>query len=145
MPDHAASPIDDFLTLAYRTDLATFTVRWLRAVSFAELQAGFGEALRLAQAHQAHRWLVDVRRRTELDAVSSTWVAKQLLVQAAAEAAPAHLSVAYLLSPSRAQELQHDSGLRDATTIAQADTQPYRLLTFLDEGPAVNWLLEQPR
>lgn len=48
MPDHAASPIDDFLTLAYRTDLATLTVRWLRTVSFAELQAGFGKALRLA-------------------------------------------------------------------------------------------------
>ena len=133
----------DFLALAYRPDLATLTVRWLRAVSFAELQAGFQEALRLAQAHRAHRWLVDVRRRTELDAASSTWVAQQLLPQAASEVAPAQLSVAYLLSPTRAQELHRDVGLREAVAAAQAPAQPYQLVTFLDEGPAVEWLLQQ--
>ena len=133
----------DFLALAYRSDLATLTVRWLRAVSFAELQAGFQEALRLSRTHHAHRWLVDVRRRTELDVTSSTWVAQQFLPQAAADAAPSQLSVAYLLSPMRAQELRRDPGLGNATALAQAPAQPYHLATFLDEGLAVDWLLQQ--
>jgi len=129
----------DFLDLSYRPDLGVLNIRWLRSVSFGEMQQGFQAALREGQ-QQATRWLVDVRRRTELEADSSQWVARQLLPQAAAQVAPAVLRVAYLLSPARAELLRSNEALREATTAAQAPTQPYRLQTFLDEGPAVQWL-----
>ncbi|RTQ45278.1 hypothetical protein EJV47_25710 [Hymenobacter gummosus] len=139
----AAPPDFDYLALAYRADLRLLTVRWLRAVTPREVETGFRAALALGTAHRATRWLVDVRRRTELDAASSTWVAQHLLPEAAANLAPAPLRVAYLLSPMRAQELRRDAGLRQAAATAQAPEQPYRLATFIDEGPAVQWLLEQ--
>jgi hypothetical protein len=138
-----ARAYSDFLDLVYRPDLRLLAVRWLRAVSYQELQTGFQAALALGTAHRATRWLVDVRRRTELDAASSTWVANYLLPEAAAALAPAPLRVAYLLSPLRAQELRRDAGLRAATAASQAAAQPYRLATFIDEGAAVQWLLEQ--
>ncbi|RSK48295.1 hypothetical protein [Hymenobacter rigui] len=140
---NSSSPSDfsDFLDLSYRSDLRILTVRWLRAVSLEELQAGFEAARLQARAYQATHWLVDVRRRTELDAATSAWVAHTLLPAAATELAPAVLQVAYLLSPARADVLQQDAPMRAVTAAAQAPTQPYRLRTFLDEGPAVQWLL----
>lgn len=136
-------PEFDFLDLTYRPDLRVLAVRWLRAVTFEELQQGFRVAVAVGAAHQATHWLVDVRRRTELDAASSSWVAVQLLPEAAATVAPAPFFVAYLLSPMRAQELRRDAGLRSATALAQEPARPYRLQTFIDEGPAIQWLLEQ--
>lgn len=139
----APAPTADFLDLSYRPDLRILAVRWLRAVTLEELQRGFRAALAEATARQAGRWLVDVRRRTELDAASSGWVALHLLPEAAAALAPAPLVVAYLLSPMRAQELRRDAGLRDATAASVAPERPYQLATFIDEGPAVQWLLDQ--
>lgn len=138
-----AAPTADFLDISYRADLRVLAVRWLRAVTFEELQRGFRAAVAEGEAHQAARWLVDVRRRTELDAASSSWVALHLLPEVAAQLAPTPFRVAYLLSPMRAQELRRDAGLRDASTAAQAPERPYQLLTFIDEGPAVRWLLAQ--
>ena len=135
------SSLADFLDLSYRTDLRILTIRWLRAVSFEELQAGFEAARLQSRVHRAGHWLVDVRRRTELTASSSGWVAHTLLPSIAAELAPATLYVAYLLSPARAEILRTDKEMQATTAAAQAPTQPYRLKTFLDEGPAVSWLL----
>ncbi|TGE21964.1 hypothetical protein E5K00_17050 [Hymenobacter aquaticus] len=137
----ALSPFD-FLDLSYRTDLGILTVRWLRAVTFEELRQGFTLALSVAQERRAAYWLVDARRRTELDATSSEWVAQKLLPEAAASLAPAALHVAYLLSPARAEQLRQDSDLRTVVVKAQDASQPYRLHTFLDEGPATQWLLQ---
>ncbi|OON68745.1 hypothetical protein [Hymenobacter sp. CRA2] len=133
----------DFLDLGYRPDLRVLTVRWLRPVSFVELQIGFRAALALNEHHHAALWLIDVRRRTELEAASSAWVADHLLPDAAAAVAPGTLHVAYLLSPMRADELNRDAGLRTATASAQSAAQPYRLATFIDEGPALQWLLSR--
>ncbi|SDY07973.1 hypothetical protein [Hymenobacter psychrophilus] len=131
--------ISDYLSLSYRPDLATLVVRWLRAVSFAEIQEGFRTAREMSYSRGAARWLVDVRRRTELDAASSGWVATTLLPAVAAETAPATLHVAYLLSPARADVLEHDRGMQAATATAQAHSA-YALRLFLDEGAAVEWL-----
>ncbi|SET72957.1 hypothetical protein [Hymenobacter actinosclerus] len=130
----------DYLNLSYRPDLATLVVRWLRAVSFAEVQEGFRAAREMSYSFGAARWLVDVRRRTELDAASSGWVATTLLPSVAAEAAPAVLHIAYLLSPARADMLEQDGGMRATTATARAHPS-YQLQLFLDEGEAVNWLM----
>jgi hypothetical protein len=136
-----SSVLTDFLDLSYRPDLHVLTVRWLRAVNFEELRAGFEAARQRGATEQAACWLVDVRRRTELEAASSAWVADTLLPAVAADVAPARLQVAYLLSPARADVLRSDQNMRAVATGAQASTRPYQLRTFLDEGPAVQWLL----
>ncbi|UOQ53286.1 hypothetical protein [Hymenobacter cellulosivorans] len=132
----------DFLDLSFRSDLGILTIRWLRTVTFEELHHGFTLALSMAEEQQTAHWLVDIRRRTELDASSSAWVAQQFLPEAAASLAPASLHVAYLLSPARAELLQQDTSLRAASAAAQAPSQSYRLQTFIDEGPATDWLLQ---
>lgn len=136
----APSLTADYLHLSYRPDLATLVVRWLRAVSFAEVQEGFRTAREMSYSYGAARWLVDVRRRTELDAASSGWVATTLLPAVAAETAPATLHVAYLLSPARADLLEQDRGMQAATATAKAHSA-YMLRLFLDEGAAVGWLM----
>jgi hypothetical protein len=133
----------DFLTLAYRPDARVLTARWLRAVSLAELQQGFTRIRELSQEQQAGHWLVDVRRRTELDAASSGWVASVLLPAAAVDLGPTPLSVAYLLSPARNEQLHTDDALKATVQQAQSYIQPYTLRTFLDEGQAMQWLSEQ--
>lgn len=136
----APPPTADYLDLSYRPDLATLVVRWLRAVSFPEVQEGFRAAREMSYSRGAARWLVDVRRRTDRDAASSGWVATTLLPAVAAESAPATLHVAYLLSPSRADMLVQDRGLQAATATATAHSA-YQLQLFLDEDAALSWLL----
>jgi hypothetical protein len=127
------------LDLSYRADLGVLTLRWLRDVTFDELQTGFQAAAEQSCAHAATHWLVDVRRRALLDAFQSEWVAQQLLPRVAALLAPAPLRVAYLLSPARLENL------RVLPTLAATSVQPaahaYRLRTFAQEGLAMQWLL----
>lgn len=135
-----ASSCADFLDLGYRADIKVLTVRWLRSVSREELQAGFEQARQLSMEQGATHWLVDVRRRTSLDAVSSAWVARDFL-PTVARGLGSRLMVAYLLSPAREAVLRIDPGMRAATDAALDPAQPYSLRTFMDEGPAVSWLL----
>ncbi|RFP65167.1 hypothetical protein D0N36_09875 [Hymenobacter lapidiphilus] len=130
----------DYLHLSYCPKMATLVVRWLRAVSFAEVQEGLRAAREMSYSYGAARWLVDVRRRTELDAATSGWVATTLLPAVAAESAPAMLHIAYLLSPTRADMLEHSPGMRAVTATAQAHPA-YQLQLFLDEAVAVAWLM----
>ncbi|GAB2776700.1 hypothetical protein HNQ93_001916 [Hymenobacter luteus] len=138
------TPTADFLNLSYRTDIGVLTARWLRSVTLAELQAGFQQVRQHSLAHSATHWLVDVRRRTELDATSSGWVVRELLPAAAQDAAPATLHIAYLLAPTREALLRTDSDMQATTMAAESPTQPYRLRTFIQEGLAMQWLLGQP-
>ncbi|WP_303311479.1 hypothetical protein [Hymenobacter sp. BT730] len=129
----------DYLTIAYRPDLQLLTLRWLRDVTMSELQTGFQAAREAARTAGAMRWLVDVRRRLELDAIPSTWVANQLLPTVAAEL-PDTLQVAYLLAPARNEAIRTDPELKEAVILAQGTAQPYRLQLFIDEGEAVRWV-----
>ncbi|RYU82193.1 hypothetical protein [Hymenobacter persicinus] len=131
------------LTLSYRPDLGVLTVRWLRDVTFEELQEGFRSASALSHTHQATCWLVDVRRRVMLDAFQSEWVAQRLLPEMAATLAPDPLFVAYLLAPARVENIRLEPALRATVAQAEHSSQAYRLRTFADEGPAMQWLLAQ--
>ena len=129
----------EYLDLSYSADAGMLVVRWLRAVSFAEIQEGFRAAREMSYSHETARWLVDVRHRNDLDAAASGWVATTLLPAVAAESAPARLRVAYLLLPSRVELLHSDCGLRAA--MAMAEEHPtYTLQVFVNEGEAFSWL-----
>ena len=134
--------ISDYLHISFRPDLALLVVRWLRAVSFAEVQEGYGIAREMGYSCEAARWLVDMRRRTDQDAASSGWVGTTLLPAVAAEAAPAMFHVAYLLSSERADILKQNPAIRATTDTAQVHPA-YHLRLFLDENTALNWLLTQ--
>lgn len=134
--------LPDYLQLAYRPDLHVFTVRWLRDVSLLELQTGFALALQEAQHTGTAHWLLDVRRRFELDAASSAWVTEQFLPRAAAQLPTQPLYTAFLVAPTRASAAQPQAPLHEVATRAQATNLPYQLQIFLDEGQAMQWLLE---
>ena len=139
----AAAPVPDLapLDLVYRADLGVLVVRWLRDVTFEELQAGFQAAATLAHAHGSSRWLVDVRRRTLLDGFQSEWVAQKLLPQTAAALAPAPLRVAYLLAPVRFSDIRVQPAPLPVPAFGPDLSSTYRLRTFSEEGPAMQWLL----
>lgn len=129
----------DYIHLSYRPDVTLLVVRWLRAVSFAEMQEGYQIAREMAYSCGATRWLVDMGRRTDQDAASSGWVGTSLLPAVAAEVASAKFQVAYLLSPERANILAQNPAIRATTETAQLHTA-YQLKLFLDEDAAVDWL-----
>lgn len=130
---------DDYLHLAYDPGLAMLIVRWKRDISFAEVQEGMRAAREMSYSHGAARWLIDVRRRSQLDAVISGWVVTTLLPAVADEVAPAALRVAYLFAPDHATVLQQNPAMRAATATAQ--THPaYRLQHFQNEKEAISWM-----
>ncbi|MBT2556598.1 hypothetical protein J7E24_02280 [Hymenobacter sp. ISL-91] len=130
---------DDYLHLTYDSGSAMLVVRWRRNVSFAEIQEGMRAAREMSYSHEAARWLIDTRHRSQLDAAISGWVATTLLPAVAAELAPATLRVAYLFAPEHMVVLQQSPAMRAATVTAQ--THPaYTLQLLQDEAEAISWM-----
>lgn len=132
-----ASVLPDF---HYRPDLDVFTVRWLTHDATATTPADYEALLRAPEAPRTHRWLLDVRRRPYTDAAAAQWVVRSWLPRAAA-LVPAPLRLAYLIAPTRAEELRTNTPLRAVVQPATEPGHAYLLRTFTDEGEAVRWLL----
>lgn len=125
---------------AYRADLDVFTVRWPSHERTATARSDYEALLLLPEARRTARWLLDVRRRPYTDADAAYWVAHNWMPRAAA-LLPAPLRLAYLVAPTRANELAADTPLRAAVLPATLPGHGYLLRTFTDEGEAVRWLL----
>lgn len=134
MPDSA------FPDYAYRPDLDVFTVRWPTHELMVTARPDYEALLLLPEARCTTRWLFDVRRRPYTDAASARWVITDWLPRAAA-LLPAPLRLAYLVAPSRAEELAADTAVAAEMRPATLPGQPYLLHAFTDEGAAVRWLL----
>ena len=128
------------LDFHYRPDLDVFTVRWFTHDAVATTPADYEALLRSPEAPRTHRWLLDVRRRPYTDAVAAQWVVCDWLPRAAA-LVPAPLRLAYLVAPTRAEELRADTPLRAVVQPATELGYSYLLRIFTDEGEAVRWLL----
>jgi hypothetical protein len=62
------------LDLLHRPDLPALIARWYRAVTPAELRAGYESILVAADAAGCARWLLDLRRREDLtEPTVNTW------------------------------------------------------------------------
>lgn len=126
----------DFLDVNFRPDLGLLLGRWLRAVSAAELQAGY-DNLRQATLHcGATSWFIDTRRRTSLSHYNPEWVTTTFLPQVQRELArPLHVS--FLTLPDYLNSQAEVPGRCPSGG-------PVQMACFLDEGAAHAWLAAHP-
>ncbi|GAB3865800.1 hypothetical protein GCM10028824_05220 [Hymenobacter segetis] len=131
------------IQFAYRPDLDLFTARWLTFHTHSTERSEYEAVLRAPEALGTPHWLFDVRRRPTTNADAARWVTTDWLPRAAALVRPAHLRLAFLVAPVRAENLRADDELRAVMEAAYAATDAFALRTFTDEGAAVAWLLGQ--
>lgn len=122
----------DFLDVNFRPDLGLLLGRWLRAVSEAELLAGY-DNLRRATLHcGATSWFIDSRRRASHSYYSPEWVTVTFLPQLQRELARP-LNVSFLVLPDYLR------GRVDVPGVCPS-ASPVQFACFLDEGAAHAWL-----
>lgn len=129
-------------SIQFRPDLQVLVVRWPADAPFAQLQADFEAVLREASAQQAHRWLLDVRRREDLAPELAHWTTHDFFPRAAALLGPPALRIAALASPTRMAVYEADEFQRRTLAYGQEGARPYRLQLFGDEGTAMHWLVD---
>ena len=133
--------VPDTITLAYRSDLAVLTVRWLTDSSVATLREEYEAVLLADDLRRSPRWLFAVRRRPTTDAEAARWVIADWLPRVVEAIAPARLRLAYLVTHTRIEALRENQPLRAVMDDALVPAHPYDMAVFSDEGEAMRWLL----
>lgn len=120
------------LDLLHRPDLPAVIARWQRAVTPAELQAGYEAVLAAADAAGCGRWLLDLRRREDLtEPTVNAWFGS-IFAPLLRGRYPEAVRLAFLISPLRAQQ--------PVTAIVSATDTDCEIATFTDEATAHAWL-----
>ena len=133
LPD---SPLPELLSLTYRADLEILIGRWGYQAAEAALPAEYARLEAAALAHDAHRWLQDIRRRSLNYPDTSRWLLDEFF-PAMARRLGGPLRVAYLVSPALQAHIYAEP------TFVPLDAyvgQPYAVGFFGDEGAAIAWL-----
>lgn len=129
------------LTLTPRPDLGILVARWADDAPTALLQDDYAALLAVAHQHQLARWLLDVRRRDQLNPELGEWTTHVFYPQAAGRLAPLPLRIAVHCSPGRLSVYQDDPDQQRYLDYGLAADRPYKLHLFIEEGPAIDWLV----
>jgi hypothetical protein len=132
---------DDLFTLVPRHDLGILVARWSDDAPVAQLQASYEELLQAAIVHGLSRWLLDVRRRDQLDPAFGQWTTHVFYSDAAARLTPLPLRVALLCSPVRLGIYEADAAQQQYLAYGLSPEREYQLHLFIEEGPAMQWLI----
>ncbi|MCB2377667.1 hypothetical protein LGH70_08750 [Hymenobacter sp. BT635] len=127
-------------SITYRPDLKLLIGRWLHDAPVATLQADYAALLAAAQEHDTGRWLLDVRRRDQLDPALGQWTTSTFYPEAGARMAPQHLRIAVLCSPARLAVYAASARQQEYLNYGLAAERPYQLRLFGDEAQAMAWL-----
>lgn len=131
--------VTDYLSLQHRPDLGLVTARWTRPVGSAELRAGYQEILRYAGGCDAcRRWLIDARRRVEVDARDVHWLT-EVFYPTLRRQLNGHVYLAFLIGPHQADDVQDES----LPPLPYTHGDNCSVNQFTDEGEAVRWLVAQ--
>lgn len=125
----------------YHPELLLLEVRWLADSDGPGLQAEYESLLNAEPAHEAMRWLLDIRCRPTPTLEMANWVTLNWMPRAAARLAPQRLCVAYVISPQRAEALAADPELQANLADALAPNRLYHMALFGDTATARQWLL----
>ncbi|UOQ55317.1 hypothetical protein [Hymenobacter cellulosivorans] len=127
-------------SILYRPDLHLLIVRWPGDAPVPQLQADFEAVLQEAEQHGVARWLLDVRRRDQLNPELGQWTNYTFYPLASTRLAPLPLRIAVLCSPTRLTIYDSDAQQREYLTYGLSAERPYQLRLFGDEGAAMQWL-----
>lgn len=126
----------DFLQLTHRPDLGIVTARWTRPASSQELRHGYQQLLSYAvSCDTCRRWLIDSRRRTQVDANDVHWLTTEFYPTLRRQLGD-HVYVAFLIAPYQKEDVQDDS----LPALPYTHGDYCSLNEFTDEGEAVRWL-----
>lgn len=135
-----STSLADFLLLAHRPDLGIVTARWTRPTTSEELRAGYLELLRYAATcEKCCRWLIDSRRRVQVDSRDVHWLTTDFYPQLRRQL-DGHGYLAFLIAPYQADDVQDES----LPPLPHTHGNYCSLNQFTDEGEAVRWLCSRP-
>lgn len=132
---------DSLLTITPRPDLGILVARWADDAPTAQLQQHYAAILAAAQVHGLTRWLLDVRRRDQLNPEFGQWTTHEFFPQATAQLVPQHLRVAALCSPARLTVYEADPNQQQYLQYGLSAERSYSLHLFIEEGHAMEWLI----
>jgi hypothetical protein len=115
--------------------------RWMRSVMPFELHRGYAAVLDLADEHQCRYWLLDVRRRSSVDAADVYWMLEKFYPQLYPRLGRTTY-LAFLMEPHQLAGMMADAAM---PSLSFDDGRPYRIERFTDEQDAQDWLRECQR
>ncbi len=127
----------DYLEIAYQSDSQILVGRWLRPITEAEARQGYDDLLAAARQHDAHYWLLDIRRRHRSAPATLSWLLNSYYDQLVRELGPP-VRMVYFMAPGLRQEFQTDNTVPEPATYAP--DQPFRMNQCITEAEAVAWL-----
>ena len=132
----------DFLDIIYQSHHDILLGRWLRPVTEAEARLGYDDLLAAAHQHNAHFWLLDIRRRHRSAPAVLTWLLGTYYDQLIRELG-APVCMVYFMPPGLREEFMQDGVVPEPVSYAG---KPFRLNQTTTEAEAVSWLpTEQTR
>ena len=131
------SPTTHYLEIAYQSDLRILVGRWLRLVTEAEALQGYADLLAAAKQHDAHYWLLDIRRRHRSAPATLDWLLTSYYAQLMRELGPP-VRIVYFMAPGLRQEFQADGTVPEPQTYHT--DEPFRMNQCITEAEAVAWL-----
>jgi hypothetical protein len=127
----------NYLTVTYTLEQHLLTGRWLRSVMPFELHRGYEAVLDCAASNGCRYWLVDIRRRSSIDAFDVHWMLEEFYPRLQPRLGRTTF-LAFLMAPHQlAGVLAHSS---IPTLEAIEDGRPYHLQRFTEEKMALEWL-----
>ncbi|MET4108661.1 hypothetical protein [Hymenobacter sp. UYP22] len=129
------------LSLTPRPDLHALVARWSDDSPTLQLQQDYANILAQAQEHRLARWLLDVRRRDQLNPELGRWTTHEFYPLAASSLEPQHLRIAVLCSPGRLAVYEADPSQQQYLAYGLEPGRNYDLRLFIEEGVAMEWLL----
>ncbi|SNR44408.1 MULTISPECIES: hypothetical protein [Hymenobacter] len=131
---------DSSFSLTPRPDLGVLIARWAEDAPTPQLQRHYAALLAAAQQHGLWRWLLDVRRRDQLDPEFGWWSTHIFYPEVAHVAVPP-FRIAVHCSPVRLAIYESDSVQQQYIRYGTSEERAYQLRLFIEEGPAMEWLL----
>ncbi|GAA3996081.1 hypothetical protein GCM10022408_03330 [Hymenobacter fastidiosus] len=134
-----ATPV--YLDLAYRNESTMLVGRWMRSVMPFELHRGYAAVLDLADERQCRYWLLDIRRRSSVDAADVHWMLEEFYPQLQPRLGGTTY-LAFLMAPHQLAGVLANAAI---PPLSITDGRPYRIERFTEEHSAVAWLGECQR
>ncbi|WP_375437227.1 hypothetical protein [uncultured Hymenobacter sp.] len=126
-----------YLDVAYHPDQQLLYGHWKRGVMPFELQRGYAAILDVAAETNCRFWLLDVRRRTGVDASDVFWMMEDFFPRLHPRLGRTTY-IALLMAPHHLAGALANIGLSQNNATSQG--QPYLIQRFTDENPARAWL-----
>lgn len=125
-----------YLDVTYDETQQLLFGRWKRGVMPFELQQGYSAILDIAAATNCRFWLLDIRRRTGVDASDVFWITEEFFPRL--QPRMGHTTyMAFLMSPHHLAGVLAGNG---ADIDSAPDGLPYAFQRFTEESAALAWL-----